>query len=162
MKIFQVSILTVLLFTVCVSCAQKKLNSKITYIQPYCGGARPTPEIIAEAEKPKPYSNRSIIIISENGKVDSAKTDKNGMLKKSLKAGKYKLYEAWRFYKSTANGYPLSNFDKDCLSKEWQKEFRTVTVSKSKITEESKELITIHCDWSLPCTLENQLPPRRE
>jgi len=155
-------ILLIFLHTVFISCAQKKFNTKVTYIQPYCGGARPTPEMQAEALKAKPYSNRSVIIVSESGKVDSAKTDKTGTLKKSLKIGKYKFFESWRYYKTTPDGAPVSNYDKDCLAKEWEKEFKTVTISKSKTIEESKDQITLNCEWALPCILEKHLPPRRE
>src|SRR5581483_9411013 len=102
-------------FSLCLSlfsiaCAQKKtISSKITCIQPYCGGARPTPQMEADAQKPKPYTSKMIIIVSDKGKVDSAKTDASGLLKKKLDQGNYKLYESWRHYKSTPNGESVSH-----------------------------------------------------
>ena len=69
MKLFS-SILFLLLLTLSFnSIAQTKgLNQKLTFLQPYCGGARPTPQMEEDARKPKPYSNRTIIIISIKGK----------------------------------------------------------------------------------------------
>jgi hypothetical protein len=162
MKFFSKTILASLMFLALSSCAQKKLSTKVTYIQPYCGGARPTPEIEAEGQKQRPYSNRTIIIVSGLGKIDSALTDKNGVLKKVLRSGNYKLFEAWRFYKSTPNGGPISHYDQTCLSAEWNKAFRKISITKNKITEEQTDQITFNCEWFLPCILEQHLPPRRE
>jgi hypothetical protein len=145
------------------ACAQKKtISSKITCIQPYCGGARPTPQMEADAQKPKPYASKMIIIVSDKGKVDSAKTDASGLLKKKLDQGTYKLFETWRYYKSTPNGEDVSHFDKACLEEEWKKEFRKISINKNKIVEESVNEINMKCDWSQPCQLDQFKPPRRQ
>ncbi len=149
---------TLVLFT---ACAQKNLvTQKITYIQPYCGGARPTPEMEAETQKPKPYSEKTIIIISEKGKVDSIKTDKDGNFKKTLKYGNYTFFEAWKYYKKTPDGTEISLYDKNCLATEWKKEFKSVSVTKGKVTEEEKYQINLKCPWSMPCLLEQNVQPR--
>jgi hypothetical protein len=143
------------------ACAQKKtLSQKITCMQPYCGGARPTPEMEADAQKLKPYAKKTIIIISSTGKVDSVKTDKDGGIKKSLKYGTYKFFEAWKYYKKTPDGTDISIYDKACLELEWKNEFKIVTVEKAKISEEEKYQINLKCPWSLPCILEQNIPPR--
>ncbi len=160
MRFFSYVILVpVFIFTT--ACAQKSLVSqKITYIQPYCGGARPTPEMEHEAEKPKSYSGKTIVIVSESGKIDSVKTDKDGSFKRSLKYGKYKLFEAWKYYKTTPDGTAISLFDKACLDLEWKKEFRSISVTKTKTSEEEKYQINLKCPWSVPCLLEQNMPPR--
>ena len=59
MILFKRNTVFIALILICITVnAQKKLiNIPFTYIQPYCGGARPSPEIIAEALLPKNYSN---------------------------------------------------------------------------------------------------------
>jgi hypothetical protein len=55
MKIYKTFLTLVVLCSAIISCSQKKLvSTQINFMQPYCGGARPTPEIIADAEKAKP------------------------------------------------------------------------------------------------------------
>jgi len=143
------------------SCQKKLQSIKISYLQPYCGGARPTPEMEAEAQKPKPYAHKTVIIVSENGKVDSVKSNEAGIIKKKLIAGKYKLYESWRYYKSTQTGDPLSEFDKSCLEEEWKRYFMEVTVTKSKLTQKSDNPIILNCSWDAPCMLETHKVPKR-
>lgn len=153
-------ILSFFLFSVNSFGQKKTVTQKILFIQPYCGGARPTPEMEANALKPWPYAHKTVIIISEKGNVDSVKTDKAGSFKKTLKFGKYKLLESWRYYKKTPDGTLITMFDKDCLSAEWQKEFKNISVSKEKITEEEKYQINANCPWNMPCLLEKYMPPR--
>lgn len=145
------------------SCAQKKLVSKkIEYTEPYCGGARPTPEMEEEAEKPKPYAAKTIIFINESGKIDSAKTDANGVFKKKLSYGKYNVFESWKYYKKTLNGTPIGSFDKNCIESEWKKQFMTINCSKKSVNIESKEPIILYCDYNTPCILEKHMPPKRQ
>ena len=74
MKTSKKILILVFVSTVLFSCSQKKLvSTQINYMQPYCGGARPTPEIIADAEKSKPYANKTIVIVSAKGKVPPGK-----------------------------------------------------------------------------------------
>ncbi len=135
--------------------AQKKLITiPFTYIQPYCGGARPSPEMVAEALVPKLYSNYSIIIVSSKGKIDSSKTNEKGVLIKKLKPGAYKLIEAWRYYKKAPQNLPLSYFDINCLKTEWTKEIKEVTITKKEIKVISKNDIYFDCEWKLSCMLE--------
>lgn len=163
MRINNQSFSVLILLLVFSACAQKKtFSTKVTCIQPYCGGARPTAEMEANAREPKPYASRTIIIVSEGGKADSAKTDAEGKLTKKLAPGKYKLYESWRYYKRTPNGEELSHFDKACLEEEWKKEYKKVNITKTKTTEELVNEINLKCDWSQACQLESFKPPRRE
>jgi hypothetical protein len=147
-------------FTSCFS-QKRAVSVPVTCLIPYCGGARPTKEILAEAEKPKPYSEKTIIFVS-NGRVDSARTDKAGILKKKLSAGKYRLLESWRYYHGTPDGTPLSNFDNQCLKTEWEKEFAILSVAKKSQKLEKKFDITEHCDRQKPCILESALGPERQ
>ncbi|MBA2610691.1 MAG: hypothetical protein H0U95_01880 [Bacteroidetes bacterium] len=131
-------------------------------MQPYCGGARPTPEITADAGKAKPYANKTIIIVSNKGKVDSSKTNAEGLLKISLKTGTYKLFEAWRYYKKATGGLVVNDFDKECIKTEWKKEIKEIIVTKTDIKVSEKNEIIEVCPWNLPCILESHKPPAHE
>jgi hypothetical protein len=163
MKIYKIFLCAIIVCNGFSVYSQKKTVSvQINFMQPYCGGARPTPEIIADAAKAKPYANKTIIIVSAKGKIDSAKTNDAGVLNLKLKVGTYKLFEAWRFYKKATGGLVVSDFDGECLKNEWKKEIKEIVVTKkeNKISEKN-EIIEI-CPWNLPCVLESRRPPARE
>jgi hypothetical protein len=162
MKKFPFGISLFLLVFAASSCAQKLATVKISCIQPYCGGAKPTPQMEEDAQKLKPYSNKTVILVSEAGKIDSAKTNSEGVIKSKLAPGKYKLYEAWRYYKGTPNGDAMSSFDQACLEKEWSKYFMEVTRTKKSTTQKSDGPIVMECPWKLPCINEKFLPPKRQ
>lgn len=123
----------------------------LTCTYPYCGGARPTEEMMADAQKPKPYAEKLVVVVSKTGKVDSAKTDKSGVLKLKLKAGTYMLCESWRFRKSGPQNEPLSSFDTECLKTEWSKTITTFTVGKKAVVVKDVAPIEFQCNWRLPC-----------
>lgn len=163
MKTSKKILILVFVSTALFSCSQKKLvSTQINFMQPYCGGARPTPEIIADAEKPKPYANKTIVFVSTKGKVDSAKTNDSGMLNLKLKSGTFKLYEAWRYYKKATGGLVVSDFDVECLKTEWKKEIKEIVVTKKEIKILDKNEIVEVCPSNLPCVLESHRPPARE
>lgn len=163
MKIFRKILLFFIALFVLSSCSQKKLvSTQINFMQPYCGGARPTPEIIKESEKPHPYANSTIVFVSASGKTDSLKTDNTGLFNVKLKTGEYKLYEAWRYYKKADDGMLVSDFDGECLKGEWEKEIKTISVTKTEIKISEKNEIIKICPWNLPCILESRRPLPRE
>lgn len=140
----------------------RQINLQITCMQPYCGGARPSAEMLAEAQKPKPFANKTIIIVTAKGKADSVKTNTNGELVLKLKKGNYKIYESWRYYKKGAGGLKIADFDKECLKNEWKKEIKEIIVSKKEFKVIDKNVIVEDCPWNLPCILESAKPPASE
>lgn len=147
----------IFLFIPFVQFSQKNVNWELTQDQKYCGGARPTDEILAQYEKPLIYANKKLIIVSSNGKIDSVKTNSKGILKIKLKPGSYKLYEPWRYHKRTPDGTDISNFDKDCLEKTWQK------VDISIDTQKKKQVLMIDldpafCQHEIPCLKNPHMP----
>lgn len=143
--------------------AQKKtIQLEFKYYEPYCGGARPTDEILEEAQKAKPYANRKMILVSSNGAVDTFWTDVKGKLKIKVRKGEYKMYEPWRYYKQSFSGAPVEQFDLDCLKKEWSKATVEISVTRKKTNIAFTNDLQNYCDWSLPCLLESQMPPMRE
>jgi len=163
MKVYKKFLVLLFVMNVMISCSQKKLVSgQINFMQPYCGGARPTPEIIADAAKPKPYANKTLVFVSAKGKIDSVKTNNNGEFSAKLKVGTYKLFEAWRYYKKAAGGLAVSDFDGECLKAEWKKEIKEIIVTKKETKISDKNEIIEICPWNLPCILESHRPPARE
>ncbi len=155
------TVLLMLFAFVCFSQA-KQVSLQINYMQPYCGGARPSAEMLAEAQKPKPFANKTIIVVSKKGRADSAKTNTNGELVLKLKKGSYKIYESWRYYKKGASGLKLADFDKECLKSEWNKETKEIIVSKKEFKVIDKNEIVEECPWNLTCILESAKPPASE
>lgn len=148
----------ILLLAGYLSFAQKKnITVKITYKEPYCGGARPSEEMLEKAQLAKPYAKKKVVLVSDQGKTKVLKTDTNGEIKTKLKAGTYKIYEAWRYTKKTANGMPLQNFDSECLKLEWQKEIFLIKVGDN-ISIELKNEIILSCPWAIPCILDSFRP----
>lgn len=140
--------------------AQKKaVVITMTYREPYCGGARPSPEMEEAAQKARPYARKKMILVASNGKASSIKTDVNGILKLKLQPGVYRVFESWRYAHKTPKGMPLNNFDAECLKTEWQKETMLITVSAEKTFSEVKNEIITFCPWNLPCMVESFRPP---
>lgn len=163
MKVSKKILLVFIITSTLISFSQKKaISGQINFRQPYCGGARPSAEMLAEAEKSKPYADRTIIIVSHKGKVDSTKTDATGTFKIDLKVGKYKVFESWRYYKKAAGGMLVSDFDAECLKKEWKKEIKEIIVTKQETKISDKNEIVDICPRDLPCILESHKPPHRE
>ncbi|MCC6370269.1 MAG: hypothetical protein IT236_04615 [Bacteroidia bacterium] len=135
---------------------KKAVTVKLNYYQPYCGGARPSRDMEAEAQKPKPYANYMVIIVSDKGSVDSVKTNIEGEIKTKLKPGTYKVFEKWRYYKSTPDGNAVANYDKECLKTEWGKETGVITVTKKTSGFTETNNIVFDCAWKLPCLREDK------
>ena len=153
-------LLAFFLLSVFASKSQKKtVYVSIQYLQPYCGGARPSDEMINEAERPRPYANMTVMWVSANGRIDSAKTNEQGQLKLKLKKGTYFLYESWRYYLNTPNDLPIESFDKECLKTEWQKAICKIKVQKKSADISGLGPLVKPCSWALPClNTQPQIP----
>jgi hypothetical protein len=112
-----------------------------------------------EASGPKPYSNRTVVFVSDKGQIDSLKTNNEGVLKKKLRKGDYKLYEPWRYYLYTPENLPIESFDRECLKEEWQKQMYLVKVSKEEIKTIKVTPVIFNCPWAAPCLLQQGPPP---
>jgi len=160
MKYLSIVILSAIMGTACQS--QKKVSISINYLQPYCGGARPTEEMEADAQTPKPLKNTALVLLDAAKKAKTVKTDEQGKLNLHLKPGHYELMEVWRHKKTTPNGSEISLFDKNCLLEEWKAILQTIDISKSDVKTEEKYMIIQYCDHSIPCMLDSFKPPMRE
>ncbi|MGZ3884322.1 MAG: hypothetical protein ACXVPQ_00900 [Bacteroidia bacterium] len=142
-----------------ISPAQKQsVSIQILQTHPYCGGARPTPEMEAAAREPQPYAGQKLFVISDKGAKDSVMTDAEGNFKISLKPGIYKVYEPWKFHKQTPNGEAKTDYNMDCLKKEWKKEDLKITITNKAKPEVINNLTRGKCPWQQDCLLKKQLP----
>ena len=149
------SLLVLLLAFVHVSSAQTfPVSFTVTSLKPYCGGARPTPEMEQMAQTPQPYAKKKIFLVNAEGKCKKLKTNAEGVISRSLKAGDYKLYETWRRCKKTPDGTSKKRFDLTCLAEEWTKEFASLTVSASSSDFKITNGIVEYCESTIPCVLD--------
>ena len=71
------------------------VSGKVEYTEPYCGGARPTQEMVAELQKPKPFANLELVIRAgdrhdpEAPGIKLLKTDAQGQFETELPNGTY-------------------------------------------------------------------------
>ncbi|MDI1353654.1 MAG: hypothetical protein PSX36_01960 [bacterium] len=104
--------------------------------------------------KPRPYANKSIIYLSEKGRIDSASTDAEGSLTLKLRKGTYHLFETWRYYLYTPLNLPFSAFDRACMIKEWEKYLYTITVLRRSYKTVQTNLLVELCEENIPCLLQ--------
>lgn len=126
---------------------KRKIDIKIYYSQKNCQGL----ENISEDSIPTPYSNKSIIFVSEKGKVDSAKTNTGGQLQLRLKKGRYTLFEPWRYNLYTPQNLPIGSFDRGCLIKEWEKVLFTIVITKETVKVVQNNPLVHLCPENIPC-----------
>lgn len=137
--------------------SQTKIKLELKQKFNYCGGAKPSQEIMDSYKDPKPYANKKLIIVSSKGKIDSVTTTAEGFFEKTLKNGDYKIYEPWNYFKGTPNGEPMANFDIECLKKIWRKPCITITV-KFKSVKSSIKIDEAYCNYQMPCIKNPQYP----
>ena len=66
---------------------------EFTFTSSYCGGARPTEEIIANKNTPRPLRNSTLLLKNHfNGKSYSCTTNDDGVCQTSITEGKYDIY----------------------------------------------------------------------
>lgn len=127
-------------------------------IRPYCGGARPPKDMEEKARIPQPYANLTLIYKSSKGKIDSVKTDDNGILLLHLKPGTYHFFEPWKYHKKTPEGSPMTAYNKTCLEAEWKKEDLKITVAAKGNPIITNNITTAKCAWNQDCLLQKHFP----
>jgi hypothetical protein len=140
--------------------AQKfNVQLKFVFKQPYCGGAKPSPEILAEAEKERPLDKHTFYVYKKNKCIDSIKTDDNGIVNLNFKAGSYTLLESWKHFKKSPDG-PITSYDKKCLKKAWCTPNYKIIIKTEKDFKLNlcQEVIKGTCFYKFPCLLQRLLP----
>jgi hypothetical protein len=152
------------------SCAQRKpklykVSGIVTATYSYCGGARPSDEMLAELNRPKPLADKKLFIKtgSSNSKSNSAikefTTDADGHFTIALEKGTYCIVEE---NKSASMIIPASDanhkWDVNCLTKEYERCDFQLNINKQPDSISINFLIP--CEWNKPCvTYTGPLPP---
>ncbi|MBN2891455.1 MAG: hypothetical protein JXL97_06295 [Bacteroidales bacterium] len=84
------------------------------YNSTYCGGARPTEEVLEKYNRLRPMKNTTIKFVNtDNSKKEKTKTDENGNFSVNLSAGNWEYYLSEDFYDSN-NEDVLLEIQKKC------------------------------------------------
>ncbi|MBI1305388.1 MAG: hypothetical protein GC181_02105 [Bacteroidetes bacterium] len=73
---------------------ENTVSIQILYTSNPCGGAQPTPDIVEEMQRPKPYTQKEIWIapFMKESEAIKYKTDKEGKLNIAIDTGFYQVY----------------------------------------------------------------------
>lgn len=142
----------------------------------YCGGARPTDEMLASMQTPKRLSDQLCFIRKgdknavSNSPVASATTNSDGQINIALEPGTYclifpnkvdsaayKMYLS-KFGEATAN---YSALDKKCLDEWFQKPELVFTIVDASVAFKTEFTIHQACSWNtVPCVdYKGPFPP---
>ncbi|MDX2173320.1 MAG: hypothetical protein SFY56_09380 [Bacteroidota bacterium] len=156
------TLLFLVFLTFCSSVIAQKYNVQLKFVfkQPYCGGARPSAEILSEAEKERGLDKHTFYVYKKNKCIDSVKTDDNGIANLNIKCGSYTLIEAWKHFKRTPDNNSIKEYDKACLKKEWKMPNYKLFIKTEKDFKLDllKEVIRGICFYKYPCLLQRHLP----
>lgn len=87
----------------------------VYYTLPYCGGARPSEEIIAEKKKSRLLTNSTLKLKNKSGVEYLVTTNDKGIFRSGIPAGVYDVYLTKKTNKELYNVSPETC--KDCLTK---------------------------------------------
>ena len=153
---------SILLFAF-ISCSAQKskakmyiISGKVTETNQYCGGARPSQEMLDELTAPKPLADKVLLIksgkINTNSRsVQKTKTDPYGNFTLILKAGTYCIVEESKGKKFTPKtNDEIYEWDNDCLKKNWEACDHLMVVGKDKVDNININYQK-YCDYRQPC-----------
>lgn len=148
---------------------------RITQTSNYCGGARPTDEILKELNTPKPLSNKKIFI--REGEVNDIDqpilyeltSDAEGKIDTQLPVGSYNVVFSNKKDRSTFENLlqkyekPTDNFgaiDKDCLTDYFKRPAFTFTISTNSKNDFDINYVNKCRRASVPCAVyKGPIPP---
>jgi len=123
--------------------SQQKVKVRVTYTNSYCGGARPTDEVLQKYNAPQPLSDYKIKLLCKKNNV--VKTDSSGSFIHKLNVGKYLI-----FLTEEKNKTLFLNYSSDCI-KMTQTPYGELIVEKGK----TEYLVNLHFPCN-PCEPNNK------
>lgn len=143
-----------------------ELTFFITQTNDWCGGMRPTEEMLKDLNTPKPFPNKWLFIKKNiKGKshidipiIDSFISNEQGEITCKLPEGNYQIVESWNKdwaeYKATLERYKVATefndtIDKACFDKVFRQAYYQFQVSKS-LKFKRKHMLNFHktCNYS--------------
>jgi hypothetical protein len=143
-----------------------QISFSITQTMNWCGGMRPSDEMLKEFSSPKPFPNKWIYVKKNTkGKlqidlpiIDSFESNENGEINCSFPEGNYQIVESWNkdsaVYLATLERYKIATefndtIDKACFDKVFNEPYYLFQVSKS-LKIKRKHVLNFHktCNYS--------------
>jgi hypothetical protein len=158
MKNFLILIITGMVYSTSVFSQIRLVNITITQTSNYCGGVRPTEEMLAELNHPQPVSANQVFYIVK-GKSHNYKyykkviTDETGSINIKLPLGSYGLYSEAQLKKFQKRiNTEEQTWDNDCLLKAHKK---PLIIFDNKRTKKVQVNIHKKCFYSQDCGVYN-------
>jgi hypothetical protein len=136
------------------------VKGKLMQTNSYCGGAKPSEEMLAQIQKPVPYANKVFYV--RKGKVNSTKaevitsftTDVNGEFSFAITPGTYSIIQEKQL--KTLKPADLQSKDNQVVDEKCMKEW---WIKPYYLLEVKTENITIP-EWSIhhPCFIKGDIP----
>lgn len=137
------------------------VKGKLMQTSKYCGGAKPSEEILKDAATPKPYEGKVFYV--RVGKKNSTKaevitsftTDANGEFSFQITPGTYSIIQEKQLNALTSadlrSSDPNTKVDSKCMKNWWVKPFHLLVVKTENITIP---------DWTIhhPCFVSGDIP----
>lgn len=123
------------------------VQGRLTFNQSYCGGARPSEEMLAQYDSIRPLPNTTVYLArTKGGKfIYKISSDEKGKFKKKMRAGKYLVYLSRNYSKEA-----LPYFNPKCTK--WMKS----VFAEVEVINGGKKLYNINLHFGCdPCS-----PPR--
>lgn len=133
-----------------------QIEITVTEKVPYCGGARPTPEM---TKMTKPAIGEFIITNLDDNTIHTVKSDENGVISTVLPVGNYGLKEDYKnvtfekFLEENRVSKPDMEFgDEACYKTWWSTNILEFEIKKSEIALEKSAVIMVRCNTGInPC-----------
>lgn len=142
------------------SSGPQKVSGFITQTSSYCGGARPTEEVLEEYNRPKPYSGKTLFVIggekngSGNKVIAKLSSNDTGYFSLSLSPGVYSIVQEEQMKPLDTRSYNSAKMveaDTTCLRKWWSEPLAVIRVS-------NKEVKGISINFHHPCFVSGDVP----
>ena len=119
------------------------ISGKVDQLHSYCGGARPTQEILDEFSQPKPYPDKIFYVKEGNtnnidGKVIASFTTKqDGSFSFQLPKGTYSIIVAEQLHPIQGKDFANKDLkvDEICLQKWWKTPYKILDVKDQNISD---------------------------
>jgi hypothetical protein len=158
-------------------CSPKKKKQKVKFqvtgsileTRSYCGGAEPSPELLAQCNTPKGVPLAKLYVKKGDSNkekstvIDSIFADNEGKFLVNLPAGTYCLVEDWKTKKFVLpEGNEMQTVDSTCYRNRYNACDYQLTVTDKNI-DSVKIIFHRNCSWSQPCIdYHGPLPPMAE
>jgi hypothetical protein len=135
---------------------QFKVEITVKEKVPYCGGARPTPEM---TKMTKPAVGEFSITNLNDNTIHTVKSDENGVISTELPAGNYSVNEGYnnvtfeKFLEENRDSKPDLEFgDEACYKTWWSTNILEFEIEKTAVTLEQSATIIVRCNTGInPC-----------